>query len=82
MDCQRPRFLQKMENFDFATKITPRVVNYFALIKTARTESQKGRRKSRPPFLLLPKRSRKVVRFFLMEARTGTPVQRSAFSSR
>ena len=36
MDCQRPRFLQKMENFGFATKITPRVVNCFALIKTAR----------------------------------------------
>ena len=36
MDCQRPRFLPKMENFGFATKIIPRVVNYFALIKTAR----------------------------------------------
>jgi hypothetical protein len=31
MDCQRQRFLQKMENFGFATKITP-----IALIKTAR----------------------------------------------
>jgi hypothetical protein len=36
MDCQRPRFLPKMENFGFATKIIPRVVNSFALIKTAR----------------------------------------------
>jgi hypothetical protein len=36
MDCQRPRLLQKMENLGFATKKTPRVVNSFALIKTAR----------------------------------------------
>ena len=33
-------------------------------IECLRMESQKGRRKSRPPFILFPKRSRKVVRFF------------------